>query len=582
MTELLSARYELDGVIGHGDMSVVYRGHDLQLDRIVAIKALRIDLARDQIFWARFRSEVQPVASLNHSSIIAVYDLGEDVVNSTLVPYIVMEYVDGPTLRDLLREERPPWGRALEIIDEVLCALDHIHRNGIVHRHINSAVVMLTHDGDVKVMGFGAARLSSDPDDAQADSQAVGTVDYLPPEPTRDARIDARSDLYSAGCLLYELLTGRSPFIGDAQGMIIDQRVREDLTPPSQVDRQVPSWVDLIVLKAMAKNPADRYQTAAKMRADIWGRQAGRGNLLDVREEVFANLAEQGPQFWIEYKKYKQARNEDTQAPAAVGPREGAPNQDVFASLAEQGPQFWIEYEKYKQARDAGLPSRPKGNLRSVDRPPPSETRHAAPRRAPPRRALPIPQGAVRANRRLSQGAQPDDPVSVAVREALKPGLLTFNPPAVMIQGRWERVEIAIARSTELREALTAGLRGKGEPQFESISTSPFMSVELSGPAFMVRSFSPMEQLIPQIGRWEFDVRPIRAGRQTLTLCVSLRIDSPTVSGHIAVPVFERNIRIRVDVGFSTRRFFVENWQWLIATALGLGGVLAAWITLFH
>jgi len=187
------------------------------------------------------------------------------------------------------------------------------------------------------------------------------------------------------------------------------------------------------------------------------------------------------------------------------------------------------------------------------------------------------------AKRRRSQAEQPDDAVTRAVRAAVKPGVLTFNPPAEMIQGQWERVEVGIARSLELRKALAAGLRGRGEPQFERINTSPFMSVELSGPSFEVVSFGPTEQLVPEIARWEFDVRPYRAGHQTLTLCVSLRVDSPiTTGGRIAVPVLKREIRIRVDVGFSVRRFLAKNWQWLIATTLGLGGALATWVTLFR
>ena len=176
-----------------------------------------------------------------------------------------------------------------------------------------------------------------------------------------------------------------------------------------------------------------------------------------------------------------------------------------------------------------------------------------------------------------------EDAVTRAVRAAVKPGLLTFNPPTEMIQGQWERVEVGIARSPELRDALVAGLRGRGEPQFEQISTSSVMSVELSGPSFEVISYGPAEQVVPKIARWEFNVRPYRAGHQTLTLCVCLRVDLPTtMGGSIAIPVLEREIRIRVSIAFSVHRFLAGNWQWLIATALGLGGALTAWITLFR
>ena len=187
------------------------------------------------------------------------------------------------------------------------------------------------------------------------------------------------------------------------------------------------------------------------------------------------------------------------------------------------------------------------------------------------------------AKRRRSPADQYDDAISRVVRAAVRPGLLSFNPPAEMVQGRKERVEVGVARSPELREALTAGLRGRGELQFEGISTSPYMGVELSGDSFEVVSFSPVEQLVAPVARWEFDVMPFRTGRQKLILRVSLRIDSLTTSGgRIAVPVLESEIRIRVDIRFGTSRFLAKNWQWLIATILALGGALAAWITLFR
>jgi len=268
---LLGGRYELDGIVGRGGMAEVYRARDIRLDRIVAVKTLREDLARDQTFQARFRREAQSAASLNHPSIVAVYDTGEDDTDGSHIPYIVMEYVDGRTLRDLLREDRrllPE--RALEITDGVLRALDYSHRNGIVHRDIKPGNVMLTRDGKVKVMDFGIARAVSD---AQATmtqtAQVIGTAQYLSPEQARGERVDARSDLYSTGCLLYELLTGRPPFLGDSPVAIAYQHVRENPVPPSRVDPEVPQWADAIVLRAMAKDPRDRYQSAGEMRQDI-------------------------------------------------------------------------------------------------------------------------------------------------------------------------------------------------------------------------------------------------------------------------------------------------------------------------
>src|SRR6201984_2707752 len=268
---LLGGRDELGGMFGRGGMAEVFRARDIRLDRIVPVKPLRAALARDQTFQARFRREAQSAASLNHPSIVAVYDTGEDIVGGTPIPYIVMEFVDGRTLRDLLRDDRrllPE--RAAEITDGVLRALDYSHRNGIVHRDIKPGNVMLTRAGQVKVMDFGIARAVSD---AQATmtqtAQVIGTAQYLSPEQARGERGDARRDLYSTGRLLYELLTGRPPFLGDSPVAIAYQHVRENPIPPSRIDPEVPQWADAIVLKAMAKDPRDRYQSAAEMRTDI-------------------------------------------------------------------------------------------------------------------------------------------------------------------------------------------------------------------------------------------------------------------------------------------------------------------------
>ncbi|MEV4377499.1 Stk1 family PASTA domain-containing Ser/Thr kinase [Streptosporangium sp. NPDC049644] len=273
----LGDRYELDGVVGRGGMAEVYRARDIRLDRIVAIKTLRADLARDHIFQARFRREAQSAASLNHPSIVAVYDTGEDVSEGAPVPYIVMEYVDGRTLRDLLRADRrllPE--RAAELVDGILRALDYSHRGGIVHRDIKPANIMITRNGDVKVMDFGIARAMADSAATMTQTaQVIGTAQYLSPEQARGERVDARSDLYSTGCVLYELLTGQPPFTGDSPVAIAYQHVREEPIPPSQIDPDIPQWADAIVLKAMAKDPAHRYQSAGEMRADIQRAMSG-------------------------------------------------------------------------------------------------------------------------------------------------------------------------------------------------------------------------------------------------------------------------------------------------------------------
>jgi beta-lactam-binding protein with PASTA domain/tRNA A-37 threonylcarbamoyl transferase component Bud32 len=268
---LLGDRYELEGVVGRGGMAEVYRARDIRLDRIVAIKTLRADLARDQTFQARFRREAQSAASLNNPAIVAVYDTGEDMSTGVPVPYIVMEYVDGRTVRDLLIEgHRLLPQRALEIVNGVLSALEYSHQAGIVHRDIKPGNVMVTRNGDIKVMDFGIARAMNDSQATMTQTaQVIGTAQYLSPEQARGERVDARSDLYSTGCLLYELLTGRPPFTGDSPVAIAYQHVRENPVPPSQLDPSLPRWADAIVLRAMAKSPNDRYQSAAEMQADI-------------------------------------------------------------------------------------------------------------------------------------------------------------------------------------------------------------------------------------------------------------------------------------------------------------------------
>ncbi|MGI5324671.1 Stk1 family PASTA domain-containing Ser/Thr kinase [Actinomadura nitritigenes] len=268
---LLGGRYELDTVIGRGGMAEVYRARDLRLDRVVAIKTLRSDLARDPTFQARFRREAQSAASLNHPSVIAVYDTGEDMIGDTPIPYIVMEYVDGSTLRDLLRENRALLPeKALEITDGILRALDYSHRGGIVHRDIKPANVMLTRQHEVKVMDFGIARAMADSASTMTQTaQVIGTAQYLSPEQAQAKRVDARSDIYSTGCVLYELLTGRPPFTGDSPVAIAYQHVREEPVPPSQVDANIPQWADAMVLKAMAKDPDHRYQNATEFRQEI-------------------------------------------------------------------------------------------------------------------------------------------------------------------------------------------------------------------------------------------------------------------------------------------------------------------------
>ncbi|MET9695433.1 Stk1 family PASTA domain-containing Ser/Thr kinase [Streptomyces sp. NPDC006529] len=267
----LGGRYELSHVLGRGGMAEVYLAHDTRLGRTVAVKTLRADLARDPSFQARFRREAQSAASLNHPAIVAVYDTGEDYVDNISIPYIVMEYVDGSTLRELLHSGRKLLPeRTLEMTIGILQALEYSHRAQIVHRDIKPANVMLTRTGQVKVMDFGIARAMGDSGMTMTQTAAViGTAQYLSPEQAKGEQVDARSDLYSAGCLLYELLTVRPPFIGDSPVAVAYQHVREEPQPPSNFDPEITPEMDAIVLKALVKDPDYRYQSADEMRADI-------------------------------------------------------------------------------------------------------------------------------------------------------------------------------------------------------------------------------------------------------------------------------------------------------------------------
>src|SRR6478736_571622 len=269
---IVGGRYELGELIGYGGMAEVHRGRDTRLNREVAIKMLRADLARDPSFLIRFRREAHAAAGLNHPSIVSVYDTGEVTApDGTVLPFIVMEYVQGRTLRDILKSEgRLPARRAMEITADVCAALDFSHRNGIVHRDIKPANVMITPTGAVKVMDFGIARALADTSATVTQTaNVIGTAQYLSPEQARGEAVDARSDVYSTGCLLYELITGVPPFQGDSPVAVAYQHVRENATAPSSRVPGLPRELDSIVMKALAKNPQNRYQSAGEMRSDL-------------------------------------------------------------------------------------------------------------------------------------------------------------------------------------------------------------------------------------------------------------------------------------------------------------------------
>ena len=276
MAHRLAGRYEVRSLIGRGGMAEVHLGFDTRLSRVVAIKMLRRDLAQDSIFQARFRREAQSAASLNHPNIVAVYDTGEEIIEdatgrSIAVPYIVMEYVEGHTVKDLISDGTAvPINEAIEIVSGVLSALQYSHANHLVHRDIKPGNIMLTSDGKVKVMDFGIARALTDSQATMTQTNAVvGTAQYLSPEQARGETVDARSDLYSTGVVLFELLTGRPPFKGDSAVAVAYQHVEQIPPTPSSILSDIPDSLDRVVLKALAKNREDRYPSAAAMLADL-------------------------------------------------------------------------------------------------------------------------------------------------------------------------------------------------------------------------------------------------------------------------------------------------------------------------
>lgn len=343
---VLGNRYEIGDLLGHGGMAEVHLGRDTRLGRTVAIKLLRVDLARDPTFQARFRREAQSAAALNHPTIVAVYDTGEEQIvdargGAVALPYIVMEFVEGKTLRDLLIDGNPiDVGYALDITAGVLSALEYSHRSGIVHRDIKPGNVMIGSQDEIKVMDFGIARAMADATATMTQTQAViGTAQYLSPEQARGETVDARSDLYSAGCLLFELLTGRPPFVADSPVAVAYQHVRENPHPPSTYNPQVPESVDRVVLHALAKDREHRYQSAAEFRTDVEAARSGR--------RVSAVVPDAGAAAATEYMP---AAGPGTRAMPPVGGRYGAPGSSMLPG-APAGEEADYGYGSRRESR---------------------------------------------------------------------------------------------------------------------------------------------------------------------------------------------------------------------------------------
>ncbi|HPM50997.1 MAG TPA: Stk1 family PASTA domain-containing Ser/Thr kinase [Rhodoglobus sp.] len=289
---LLAGRYELGELIGRGGMADVHVGMDTRLGRRVAVKLLKPSLANDPAFRTRFRREAQDAAKMAHPTIVRIFDAGEESIREsngaeTLVPFIVMEYVDGRLLKDVLANGPLEPAEATRIISQVLTALEYSHRAGVVHRDIKPGNIMITSSGQVKVMDFGIARAISESSATIAESSAiVGTAQYFSPEQARGESVDARTDLYSTGIVLFELLTGRAPFRGDNPVAVAYQHVNSDPVAPSTLNPRVSPALDAVVLRALAKDRFSRYQSAGEFRADVEAAAAGE---VPARTQLVAN-----------------------------------------------------------------------------------------------------------------------------------------------------------------------------------------------------------------------------------------------------------------------------------------------------
>jgi eukaryotic-like serine/threonine-protein kinase len=278
---VLAGRYKVGEIIGRGGMADVFEGVDLRLGRKIAIKLLKSDLANDENFESRFAQEAQASAKMAHPTIVRIYDAGEEIStdsngNKRKTPFIVMEYVKGKLLRDLMHEKKLSTAEAIGFAKGVLTALEYSHKAGIIHRDIKASNIMVTEEGQVKVMDFGIARAISDSSATQAHTSGiVGTAQYFSPEQARGEAVDARTDLYSTGVLLYEMLAGRPPFKGDTAVSVAYQHVSEKVTLPSEHNQEITPELDQVVLNALAKDRNERFQTAEEFRNHLMAAAKG-------------------------------------------------------------------------------------------------------------------------------------------------------------------------------------------------------------------------------------------------------------------------------------------------------------------
>lgn len=334
---LANGRYKIGQLIGRGGMAEVHTALDTRLGRTVAVKIMRSDLTNDEIFLSRFRREAHSVAQLNNPNIVSIYDSGEEVLtdeagNQERVPYLVMEYVKGQTLRAIIKANGALSQQDSEqVMIGVLNALEYSHHMGIIHRDIKPGNIMISEQGMVKVMDFGIARALDDSAATMTQSQGVvGTAQYLSPEQARGENVDLRSDLYSAGCALYEMLTGRPPFSGDSAVAIAYQHVSEVAVPPSSIVPGLPKMWDSICAKAMAKDRQNRYATATEFKNDIMTFMNG-GTPVAAAFNPLTDLANM---------KARKAAEQEAATSALSPLEESTAATQTFNPLNEMNPQF--------------------------------------------------------------------------------------------------------------------------------------------------------------------------------------------------------------------------------------------------
>jgi serine/threonine protein kinase len=523
--------YMLLGRLGGGVMGRVYLARSPG-GRMVAVKIIRADLAEDPGFRARFAREVS--AAREVSGLFTSTLVDADIDGQVL--WLATAYVPGMPLSDAVERRGPlPESSVPALAAGLAEGLSAIHAAGVIHGDLEPSNVLLAQDGP-RIIDFGISSAAS----ATALTGTGFITDspgFMSPERIAGLTVGPASDIFSLAAVLIYAARGEGPFGGGDSAALLYRALYGE---PDM--NGVPDKLRPLIRRSLSKDPNCR-PSATEFLADLSAAYPS------------ADLTNWLPARILDPSAAGAAPTEASLDPSAA---------DAAQTAASLGP--------------------------SVTASGPAADGSAAAAYAPPQPGRAAPKGSRRSRRRSgrqhSGPEQADDEYVRAVRTKVRPGMVAFNPPSEMIQGRKERVEVGIARSPELRQALAAGFRGRGEPQFEGVDTSSFMGVELKGYSFEITPFSPLEQLVAPLARWEFDVKPYRAGQQTLTLCISLRIDTinsePASGGRIAIPVLERDIRIRVDLSYSARRFLSNNWQWLIVTILGLGSGLVAWIALFH